>query len=150
MSLTVKDILEKTFTRSFKGYNEDEVDQFLDQVIDEIKVLKDEIKTLQDENANQKSALLAEEQHRGKIKETEETIMNTLVSAQKSSERILNEAARKAELIIGSAQSTAKQRAEQTDRELEDKQKKAGRSSRKRPRVCGGFRGIDQHDGSGI
>ncbi|MGI5849911.1 MAG: DivIVA domain-containing protein [Christensenellales bacterium] len=111
MSLTAKDILEKTFKRSFKGYDEDEVDKFLDQIIDEFKAL-------QSENESLKQELDSAKEQAKKIKETEETIMHTLVSAQKTSERILNEAARKAELVIDNAETTAKRRAEQTTREL--------------------------------
>lgn len=113
VSLTVKDILEKTFNRAFKGYNEDEVDQFLDQIIDELKAL-------QSENAALKKSLSAAREKEKKIKETEDAIMNTLVSAQKSSERILKEAARKAELVIASAENTAIKRAEKATKDLAD------------------------------
>ena len=71
MSLTTKDIYEMTFKRSKKGFDEDEVDKFLDQVIDEFKAkqneidsLKEEIKVVRDLETN--------------IKGTEDTIMNTL------------------------------------------------------------------------
>lgn len=117
MSLTVKDILEKTFKRSFKGYDENEVDKFLDEIIDEIKAL-------QSDNAALKEALDAEIERAKKTKDTEEAIMHTLVSAQKSAERILAEAAKKAEVIIDSAETTAKKRAENTVKELGDAQRK--------------------------
>ncbi len=117
MSLTVKDILEKTFKRSFKGYDENEVDKFLDQIIDEFKAL-------QNDNAALKEALDAEVERAKRIKDTEETIMHTLVSAQKSAERIMGEAARKAEVVIDNAENTARRRAEQTTRELADAQRK--------------------------
>ena len=116
MPLTVKDILEKTFKRAFKGYDEDEVDRFLDQIIDELKAL-------QSDNEQLKAALDAASERLSRISETETTIMNTLVSAQKSSERMLSEAARKAELIIDSAQTTARRRAEQTMNELSQAEK---------------------------
>ena len=119
MSLTTKDILEKTFTRSFKGYNEDEVDKFLDEIIDELKLL-------QNENEALKKEIKSVKELESNIKETEETIMNTLVSAQKSSERILREAARKAELLIDNAENTAKQRAEQTEKDLVGMERKLG------------------------
>ena len=117
MPLTVKDILEKTFKRSFKGYDEDEVDKFLDQIIDEFKAQQNEIESL-------KSELAAATERVKKVKHTEETIMNTLVSAQKSSERMINDAKRKAEIIISSAESTSKQKAEQTLRELAEAKSK--------------------------
>lgn len=119
MSLTTKDILEKTFKRSFKGYDEDEVDKFLDEIIDELKLL-------QNENEALKKEIKSVKELESNIKETEETIMNTLVSAQKSSERILREAARKAELLIDNAENTAKQRAEQTEKDLVGMERKLG------------------------
>ncbi len=117
MSLTVKEILEKTFKRSFKGYDEDEVDKFLDQIIDEIKALQSENESLIKEQKSLK-------EQANKVKSTEETIMHTLVSAQKSAERVMNEAARKAELILESAESTAKQKKEQTAKELAETEQK--------------------------
>ena len=50
--------------------------------------------------------------------------MNTLVSAQKSSERLLREAARKAELLIDNAENTAKQKTEQTTKDLVEMERK--------------------------
>ena len=117
MPLTVKDILEKTFKRSFKGYDEDEVDRFLDQIIDEFK-------ELQSENAALKSELATLREQARKVKEAEDTIMNTLVSAQKSAERIINDATRKAELVISSAEATARQRANQAEQELREAEAK--------------------------
>ncbi len=115
MPLTAKDIFEKTFKRSFKGYDEYEVDNFLDQIIDEFKALTEENESLKEEVAAAVDKVK-------KIKHGEETIMNTLVSAQKTAERIINEATLKAELIISSAQSTAKERADQTTKELAQSQ----------------------------
>jgi len=111
--LTVKDILEKTFKRSFKGYDEDEVDKFLDLIIDEFKALQSELETVKDELAKTRESY-------ERIKHSEETIMNTLVSAQKTSEHMIGEAKRRAEMIISSAEATARQKAEQTMRDLEE------------------------------
>ncbi len=113
MPLSVKDILEKTFKRSFKGYDEDEVDKFLDQIIDEFK-------ELQTENAAMKNELATLREQARKVKDAEVTIMNTLVSAQRSAERIISDASRKAELVISSAESTARRRAEQSTKDLAD------------------------------
>lgn len=115
MPLTVKDILEKTFKRSFKGYDEDEVDKFLDQIIDEFKVLLEE-------NASLKEEVKAAAEQVNNIKHNEETIMKTLVSAQKTAERIISEATHKAELIISSAESTSRERAAKTTKELAESQ----------------------------
>ena len=117
MPLTVKDILEKTFKRSFKGYDEDEVDKFLDQIIDEFKALQSELSSVKDE-------LAVARENVGKVKHSEETIMNTLISAQKTSEHMIGDAKRKAEVIISSAEATARQQSQQTMRELEEAKSK--------------------------
>lgn len=132
MPLTVKDILEKTFKKSFKGYDEDEVDKFLDQIIDEFKVL-------QNDNASMKEALDNEKERAQKVRETEETIMHTLVSAQKSAERIVKEATKKAETIIDSAEATSKKRIEQTAKDLADSQRRLDEIKRSAQSVAASF-----------
>lgn len=65
MPLTEKDILEKTFKRSFKGYNENEVDKFLDKIIDEFRALSKEnasLKAAAEENAYLRGKLSVYEQ----------------------------------------------------------------------------------------
>lgn len=48
--LTAKEILEKDFKTSIRGYNHDEVDQFLDIVIKDYETFHQEIERLQQEN----------------------------------------------------------------------------------------------------
>ncbi|MBB5323061.1 DivIVA domain-containing protein [Anoxybacillus tepidamans] len=50
VKLTAKDILEKEFKVSMRGYNQDEVDQFLDMIIKDYEVFHQEIEELQQEN----------------------------------------------------------------------------------------------------
>lgn len=50
IKLTAKDILEKEFKVSMRGYNQDEVDQFLDMVIKDYEAFHQEIEELQQEN----------------------------------------------------------------------------------------------------
>ncbi|AMX83759.1 cell division protein DivIVA [Geobacillus subterraneus] len=51
VKLTPKDILEKEFKVSMRGYNQDEVDQFLDIVIKDYEAFQQEIDELRQENA---------------------------------------------------------------------------------------------------
>ncbi len=62
VKLTAKEILEKDFKSGIKGYNKDEVDQFLDLIIKDYEVFHQEIETLQQENLRLKKQL--EENHR--------------------------------------------------------------------------------------
>ncbi|MFK2824169.1 cell division regulator GpsB [Bacillus sp. B190/17] len=48
--LTAKDILEKDFKTSMRGYNPDDVDQFLDLIIKDYEVFHQAIEELQQEN----------------------------------------------------------------------------------------------------
>ncbi|OMP65658.1 cell division regulator GpsB [Domibacillus epiphyticus] len=50
IKLTGKDILEKEFKTSMRGYNPDEVDQFLDLIIKDYDVFQQAIEELQQEN----------------------------------------------------------------------------------------------------
>ncbi|MCZ0756436.1 cell division regulator GpsB [Anoxybacillus sp. J5B_2022] len=50
VKLTAKDILEKEFKVSMRGYNQDEVDQFLDMIIKDYEAFHQEIEELQQEN----------------------------------------------------------------------------------------------------
>ena len=50
MPLDAEDILKKTFKTRLKGYDEDEVDMFLDEVIEEFKNMKKQAKELENEN----------------------------------------------------------------------------------------------------
>jgi cell division initiation protein len=48
MPLTPRDIHDKEFTRGFRGYNENEVNQFLDQIIKDYEMLMSVNKELYD------------------------------------------------------------------------------------------------------
>jgi DivIVA domain-containing protein len=52
--LTPKEILEKEFKTSLKGYNQDEVDKFLDIVIKDYELFQKRIDVLESENAKLK------------------------------------------------------------------------------------------------
>ncbi|WP_332648916.1 cell division regulator GpsB [Lysinibacillus sp. 54212] len=55
--LTSKDILEKEFKKSMKGYNMDQVDQFLDQIMEDYDVFEQMIGELKAENDRLKAEL---------------------------------------------------------------------------------------------
>ncbi|HLS24113.1 MAG TPA: cell division regulator GpsB [Pseudogracilibacillus sp.] len=47
--LTVEDIVNKEFKKSMRGYNEEEVDQFLDTIIEDYETFQRQIRTLEEE-----------------------------------------------------------------------------------------------------
>lgn len=48
--LTQRDILDKVFDTKFKGYNPEEVDKFLDIIINDYRLYDEEIEQLKNEN----------------------------------------------------------------------------------------------------
>ncbi|QKY69176.1 cell division regulator GpsB [Lentibacillus sp. CBA3610] len=50
IQLTGKDILEKEFKTGMRGYNQEEVDEFLDTIIQDYEAFQQEIDKLQQEN----------------------------------------------------------------------------------------------------
>jgi len=61
--LTPEDIFEKEFKRSFRGYDIDEVNEFLDQVIQDYARLLEENKALKKENQQFKTTTSRSSQH---------------------------------------------------------------------------------------
>ena len=57
IQLTPKEILEKDFKISFRGYEQDEVDKFLDIIIKDYETFQTELEAIQNENARLKREL---------------------------------------------------------------------------------------------
>lgn len=54
---TAKDILEKDFKTGMRGYNQDEVDHFLDEIIQDYEIFTTKIEQLQNENKRLRTEL---------------------------------------------------------------------------------------------
>lgn len=91
--LTPLDIHNKEFKRSFRGYNEEEVDEFLDSVIKDYEQLYRENIELK-ENMDRLNSKLEHFQH------MENTLHNTLIVAQETAEEVKLNAKRSTELMI--------------------------------------------------
>ncbi len=141
MRLTAKDIYDKTFKRSFKGYDDAEVDDFLDIIIKDFVEMTEEISRLKEdstiyakENAEMKKALSElKEQYSTKLsslqseqKSFEERTMQTLLAAQKTAEILLGEARAKADEIINQANARAKHIDETYEQKFEVQRRNAG------------------------
>lgn len=57
IQLTAKDILEKDFKTGFRGYEQDEVDKFLDLIIKDYEAFQAELKIMKNENTRLKHEL---------------------------------------------------------------------------------------------
>ncbi|WP_338337735.1 DivIVA domain-containing protein [Clostridium butyricum] len=100
MKLTPMDINNKEFKRALRGYCADEVDEFLDQIVENYE-------ELYKENANMKEKItnLNEKvEHYSKI---DATIQNTLLLAQNAAEQAKNSAKKEAEMMVKNANETA-------------------------------------------
>lgn len=100
MPLTPLDIHNKEFRRSFRGYDEDEVNEFLDQVIKDYEALIRENKDLQ----NQVKALQERLDHFSNI---EDTLSKTIIVAQEAADEVKNNSKKEAQLIIREAEKNA-------------------------------------------
>lgn len=94
--LTPLDIHNKEFKRSFRGYNEDEIDEFLDKVVKDYEQLYRENLDLK-ENMDRLKTKVEHFQH------LENTLHNTLVVAQETAEEVKLNAKKESELIIKEA-----------------------------------------------
>ncbi len=134
--LTPMDIHNKDFKRSFRGYNEDEIDDFLDKVVNDYEKLFRENDRLKEELARAKKD---NEQYQ----QLEQNLKDTLLVAQKTAEEVtsnarknaeetrentakecankLQEAEMKAEKIIDDAKNKAQAIVEEYDRLVREK-----------------------------
>ncbi|SDL76279.1 DivIVA domain-containing protein [Sediminibacillus halophilus] len=100
MPLTPLDIHNKEFTRKFKGYDEDEVNEFLDQVIKDYETVIREKKDLK-ERLDQLNERL------GHFTNIEETLNKSILVAQETAEEVKGNATKESKLIIKEAEKNA-------------------------------------------
>ena len=108
--LTPLDIENKRFTKAIKGYNSNEVDEFLDELTVEYEKLYKENAELRNEVESNKKDL---EHYRN----VEHTLQNTLVMAQTTAEDIKKMANQQADQILKDAELNAKQAVEDLSRQ---------------------------------
>lgn len=100
MALTPLDIHNKEFRRSFRGYDEDEVNEFLDLVIKDYEALIRENKELQ-------SQLTTIQERLDHFSNIEETLSKTIIVAQEAADEVKTNAKKEAQLIIKEAEKNA-------------------------------------------
>lgn len=100
MPLTPLDIHNKEFGRRLRGYDEDDVNEFLDQIIKDYEMYIRENKDLQ----NQVAALQERLDHFANI---EETLSKTIIVAQEAADEVRNNSKKEAQLIVKEAEKNA-------------------------------------------
>lgn len=100
--LTPLDIQNKEFSREFRGYSMQEVDEFLNLVIDGYE-------KLYKENVESKDQITKLQESLKQYKNLENTLQSALVVAQSASEQVQKNAEEKADNIIADANNKAKE-----------------------------------------
>ncbi|KGN01898.1 DivIVA domain-containing protein [Clostridium botulinum] len=100
MVITSMDINNKEFKKNFRGYDCDEVDEFLDKIAEDYEALYKE-------NSFAKERLEVAEEKLKHYSKIEENIQKTLVLAQSAAEQAKTSAQNEAELIIRQASESA-------------------------------------------
>ena len=101
MRITPMDIEQQEFSRSFRGYSEEEVDDFLDKIVKDYEELINENVRLNEEIEKMQEKLK-------EFSQIEESLRNSLLNAQKSAEEMKGRVENEAKVIIEKAEMEAK------------------------------------------
>nr|WP_239534126.1 DivIVA domain-containing protein [Thalassobacillus pellis] len=94
------DIHNKEFTRGFRGYDEDEVNEFLDQVIKDYERIIRDKKALEEKVDHMNERL-------GHFNNIESTLNKSILVAQESAEEVRSNANKESKLIVKEAEKNA-------------------------------------------
>ncbi len=100
MPLTPLDIHNKEFSGKFRGYDEDEVNEFLDQVVKDYEIVIREKKILEEKVEQLEEKL-------GHFTNIEETLNKSILVAQETAEEVKGNATKESKLIIKEAEKNA-------------------------------------------
>ncbi|NGZ73890.1 DivIVA domain-containing protein [Saccharibacillus alkalitolerans] len=100
MALTPLDIHNKEFSRRLRGYDEDEVNEFLDQVIKDYESVIRENKDLLHRMASMEERL-------NHFMNLEETLSKTIIVAQEAADEVRGNAKKEAQLVVKEAEKNA-------------------------------------------
>jgi cell division initiation protein len=109
MELEASHIHEKQFNDAWRGYNQEEVDDFLDEVAETVDRLHRENRSLR-QRVSELDETVATSRN------AEAMLKKTLVSAQQAAEEAIAVAKRKAEQLIREAEERARRSAEESSR----------------------------------
>lgn len=111
MALTPIDIHNKEFSSRFRGYDIDEVNEFLDQIIKEFELLIRENRRYE-ELVNDMQARI------DYFSSMEDTLNKSIIVAQEAAEEVKNNAQKEASLILKQAEREAFAREEEAARKV--------------------------------
>lgn len=100
MPLTPLDIHNKEFARRLRGYDEDQVNEFLDQVIKDYEgVIR--------ENKELSSQLMTVQEKLDHFSTIEDTLSKTIIVAQEAADEVRSNAKKESQLIVKEAEKNA-------------------------------------------
>ncbi|MGN1401742.1 MAG: DivIVA domain-containing protein [Bacillus sp. (in: firmicutes)] len=100
MPLTPLDIHNKSFNKGFRGYDEDEVNEFLEQVMKDYELVLREKKELEEKLSGVHEKL-------GHFNNIEDTLNKSILVAQEAAEEVKRNAQKEAKLILKEAEKNA-------------------------------------------
>ena len=100
MPLSPLDIHNKEFSRGFRGYAEDEVNEFLDQIIKDYEILLREKRELEEKV----KTMTEQMKHYNTL---EDTLSKSIVVAQEAAEEVRRNSQKEAKLIVKEAEKNA-------------------------------------------
>ena len=125
MALSPLDIHNKEFSNKWRGYDEDEVNEFLEQVLKDYENVLEENKSL-------KADLTQTQAQISHFNSIEETLQKSILTAQEAAEDVRRNAMKESKLIVKEAEKNADRivnealsRAQQISLEIEDLKKQS-------------------------
>ena len=125
MALSPIDIHNKEFTSKFRGYDEDEVNEFLEQIMKDFENILEENKTL-------KNSLKQSNDQVSHFNSIEQTLQKSILIAQEAAEDVRRNSMKESKLIVKEAEKNADRivnealsRARRVSVEIEDLKKQS-------------------------
>lgn len=100
MALSPLDIHNKEFANKFRGYDEDEVNEFLEQIMKDFENILEENKTL-------KSNLKQSKEQVSHFNSIEQTLQKSILIAQEAAEDVRRNSMKESKLIVKEAEKNA-------------------------------------------
>jgi cell division initiation protein len=100
MNITPNEISNKDFKKVFRGYDMDEVDEFLDALVEDYEKLFKE-------NINLKDKISAQEEKLEHYSSIETTLQNTLLLAQTTADQVKENSKKEIEMLMKDANENA-------------------------------------------
>ncbi|MFZ2353485.1 DivIVA domain-containing protein [Paucilactobacillus nenjiangensis] len=100
MSISVEDIQTKKFSGKMRGYNPDEVNTFLDQIIDEMK-------DLETRNHELEETVKSDQEKLKYFSELKDSLNQSILVAQEAADKVKSNAQRESDITLREAQKQA-------------------------------------------